>query len=86
MRALSRTQKLRIAWMALFHKRTPLAAKAMMIGGALYGLMPFDLIPDILPVLGLTDDAVVLVAVIMMFLRYTKSIRKELEASTKPTR
>lgn len=79
MRKLSWKQKSRIAWMALFHRQTPLAAKACIACGVLYGLMPFDLIPDLLPILGMADDATLLMVAIMIFLHLTKNLRKELE-------
>lgn len=36
---------------------------ALVVGAVLYFINPFDLIPDILPVIGLTDDAVAFAAV-----------------------
>ncbi len=79
MRKVSWKQKAKIAWMVLFHRKTPFAAKATLVGGLLYGLMPIDLIPDILPLLGMADDTVLLVVVIMAFLHLTKNLRKEME-------
>ena len=43
---------------------TPLLAKAVAIGSLGYLIMPFDAIPDILPGLGLTDDAAALAAAV----------------------
>lgn len=44
----------------LFHAfrepRTPLYLKLAMIGVVLYVLSPIDLIPDVLPMLGIVDD------------------------------
>lgn len=39
-------------------------SKALAIGSLLYLVSPFDAIPDIIPVLGLTDDAAVIVSVV----------------------
>jgi uncharacterized membrane protein YkvA (DUF1232 family) len=72
------SQKVRIAFGALFHPKTPLQAKGILIAGLLYGIFPIDLIPDILPLLGMTDDAVALLIAIGVFLRLTKSIRAEM--------
>ncbi|MEM1395297.1 MAG: YkvA family protein [Cyanobacteria bacterium P01_H01_bin.150] len=39
-------------------------SKALAIGSLLYLISPFDAIPDIIPVLGLTDDAAVILSVV----------------------
>lgn len=41
----------------------PWRTLALVIGAVLYFINPFDIIPDILPVIGLTDDAVAFAAV-----------------------
>jgi uncharacterized membrane protein YkvA (DUF1232 family) len=41
---------------------TPLAIRATLFGALAYFVMPFDAIPDMLPGLGFTDDAAVLIA------------------------
>jgi len=38
-------------------KRTPLWAKGVALGALVYFIVPTDAIPDVLPVLGYTDDA-----------------------------
>ncbi len=78
MRALSWTQKAKIAWAVLFHRKTPFAAKATIAGAVLYGILPFDLIPDIFPILGMADDTTLLIVAIVIFLRLTKNLRDEL--------
>lgn len=77
-RPLTFGQKARLAWMAFIHPRTPFGTKALLIGGLLYGITPMDIIPDVLPFFGISDDAAVLVVVILLFLRMTKGIRNEL--------
>ena len=47
------------AFFAFRDTRTPLAVKIGVVLGLLYVLLPFDLIPDIVPLLGLGDDAMV---------------------------
>ncbi len=78
MRTVSATQRLRILAKAAIDRRTPLSAKGILLGGLLYGILPLDLIPDLLPLLGIADDAVVLLTVIFAFLHLTKDIRKKL--------
>ena len=77
MHTLTWKQKAKIAWLVLFHRKTPFAAKAIIGGGLLYGILPFDFIPDLLPLLGLADDATVLLLAYFAFLALTKNIRKE---------
>lgn len=78
MRKLSWKQKAQIAWMVLFHKKTPVSAKAAIAGAVLYGFLPFDLIPDIIPLLGVADDATLIILAISYFLNLTKDIRNEM--------
>ncbi len=75
MRALPWTQKVKIAWMVLLHPKTPFAAKATILGGLFYGVMPFDL----LPILGVMDDATLFIIAIVAFLRLTRTIRQKME-------
>lgn len=78
-RKLTLGQKIRIAWMAAFHKKTPVSAKMIIGGGVLYGLLPIDVIPDLLPIIGIADDATVALVTILAFLHLSKAIRRELE-------
>jgi uncharacterized membrane protein YkvA (DUF1232 family) len=47
-----------------FDRQTPMHVKTMLIGAIAYFVLPFDFIPDYLPVLGYTDDAAVLAAAV----------------------
>jgi uncharacterized membrane protein YkvA (DUF1232 family) len=59
----------------LFDRRTPLTAKLIIVGAALYGISPIDLIPDFIPVIGELDDITVIIIAIILFMRMTKSVR-----------
>jgi uncharacterized membrane protein YkvA (DUF1232 family) len=48
----------RLLWFALRHPLAPRWLKPALAGVALYALSPVDLLPDMLPVLGLADDLV----------------------------
>lgn len=48
------------AYYCAFDRATPLQVKATLIGALAYFVLPLDAMPDIMPVLGFTDDAVVL--------------------------
>ena len=49
--------------------RTPWAARALAVLIVAYALSPIDLIPDMIPVLGLLDDAVLLPLLILAAIR-----------------
>jgi uncharacterized membrane protein YkvA (DUF1232 family) len=49
-----------------FDRDTPLKVKAALIGALAYFVLPFDVVPDVLPMLGFTDDAAVLATAIRM--------------------
>lgn len=44
--------------------RAPAQGKVVAIGALLYFILPVDLIPDVLPVVGLVDDAAVIAAAV----------------------
>ena len=43
-------------------RHTPLAAKAVLMAALAYFVLPGDLVPDLIPALGFTDDAAVIYA------------------------
>ncbi len=77
-RPLTFRQKARIAWIAVTHPRTPLGAKGALAAAVLYGLLPLDAIPDVLPLVGSLDDLAVVIAACVFFLRVTRAIRGEI--------
>lgn len=48
------------AYYCAFDRATPLQVKATLVAAIAYFVLPLDAIPDVLPVLGFTDDAAVL--------------------------
>jgi len=48
------------AWYCAFDRETPRRVQAALLGALAYFVLPFDIVPDMLPVLGFTDDAAVL--------------------------
>jgi len=49
-----------------FDRRTPLHVKAALVAALAYFVLPADFVPDVLPVIGYTDDAAVLAAAIKL--------------------
>jgi uncharacterized membrane protein YkvA (DUF1232 family) len=54
------------AYYCAFDKETPRHVQAALLGAVAYFILPFDFVPDMLPVLGFTDDAAVLATAIRM--------------------
>jgi uncharacterized membrane protein YkvA (DUF1232 family) len=54
------------AYYCAFDKETPRHVQAALLGAIAYFILPFDFIPDMLPVLGYTDDAAVLATALRM--------------------
>lgn len=54
------------AWHAARDPETPFRAKAMMLAGLGYFVMPVDAIPDVFAGIGFTDDAAVIAALIAL--------------------
>jgi uncharacterized membrane protein YkvA (DUF1232 family) len=52
------------AYYCAFDRQTPRHVRAALLGAIAYFVLPFDFLPDMLPVLGFTDDAAVLAAAI----------------------
>ena len=54
------------AYYCAFDRDTPLQVKATLLGAIAYFVLPIDAIPDVMPVLGFTDDAAVLATAIKL--------------------
>lgn len=54
------------AYYCAFDRETPRHVQAALLGAIAYFVLPLDFMPDMLPVLGFTDDAAVLATAIRM--------------------
>ena len=52
------------AYYCAFDKQTPRHVQVALLGAIAYFILPFDFIPDMMPILGFTDDAAVLATAI----------------------
>jgi len=59
-------EELLAAYYCAFDRQTPRHVQAALLGAMAYFILPFDFVPDMLPVLGFTDDAAVLATAIRM--------------------
>jgi uncharacterized membrane protein YkvA (DUF1232 family) len=62
-------QELRVYRLVLKDKRTPKMARIILGIAVGYALMPFDLIPDFIPVIGHIDDAVIVPLLVILALK-----------------
>jgi uncharacterized membrane protein YkvA (DUF1232 family) len=60
------TEDLLAAYYCAFDKQTPRHVQIALLGAIAYFILPFDFIPDMMPVLGFTDDAAVLATAIRL--------------------
>jgi len=54
---------------ALSHPETPWLAKLLLGAAVGYALLPFDLIPDFIPVIGHVDDLVIIPSLVWLAMR-----------------
>jgi uncharacterized membrane protein YkvA (DUF1232 family) len=71
---------LRLLWRALRHPLAPWWLKAGTLALVVYLVLPVDLLPDLIPVLGLADDvALVALVVHWMVSRLPPALRAQLQ-------
>jgi len=63
--------KIRLAWRLMRDDRLPLLVKVVIPGLVAYLLMPLDIIPDFIPVLGQLDDILLIVIAVAVLMRFT---------------
>ncbi len=69
-------------WRALKHPQAPLWLKLGVLGIVVYVVSPVDLIPDVIPLLGIADDLVLVpVAVRFLLNRLPPALRAELDST-----
>jgi uncharacterized membrane protein YkvA (DUF1232 family) len=59
-RLMTFRRELGTLWRAFLGPETPLHLKALMLLVPLYLLSPIDLLPDVIPILGFLDDAIII--------------------------
>jgi uncharacterized membrane protein YkvA (DUF1232 family) len=70
-------EDLAAAYYCAFDRDTPLQVKAALVGALAYFVLPFDVIPDMMPLLGFADDAAVLATVLRLVASHMKPAHRE---------
>ena len=70
------------AFYCAFDRATPKHIQISLLGALAYFILPFDFLPDFLPVLGFTDDAAVLATAIRMIAGQIKPEHRERARAT----
>jgi uncharacterized membrane protein YkvA (DUF1232 family) len=65
------------AYYCTLDRDTPLRVRGTLLAALAYFVMPLDALPDIMPVLGFTDDAAVLMAAFQMISAHIKPEHRE---------
>ena len=61
---------IRLYWRLFRDPRVPVWPKALLVGALAYVVLPFDLIPDVLPGIGEIDDLVIVLVAARWFIRW----------------
>ncbi|HEX2141316.1 MAG TPA: YkvA family protein [Candidatus Limnocylindria bacterium] len=68
----------RLVWGLLRDPRTPVPLKGLLAAGLAYVLVPLDVVPDAVPILGQADDLTVLLLVLDLFIANApREVREE---------
>jgi uncharacterized membrane protein YkvA (DUF1232 family) len=65
------------AYYCALDRETPLKVRGMLLAALAYFVMPLDFLPDVMPVLGFTDDAAVLMATFQLIASHIKPAHRD---------
>ena len=65
------------AYYCAFDRDTPFQVKAALIGALAYFVLPFDMMPDVMPLLGFADDAAILATALRMVSNHIRPAHRE---------
>ena len=70
------------AYYCAFDRATPFQVKATLVAAIAYFVLPFDAIPDMLPMIGFTDDAAVLATALRLVTSHMREEHRQAAAET----
>ena len=65
------------AYYCAFDRQTPRHVQAALLGALAYFILPFDFVPDVLPILGFGDDAAILATALRMVATHINEDHRE---------
>jgi uncharacterized membrane protein YkvA (DUF1232 family) len=65
------------AYYCAFDRQTPRHVQAALLGAIAYFILPFDFVPDVLPILGYGDDAAILATALRMVATHINEDHRE---------
>jgi len=66
-------REIRVYQLILKDDRTPRFSKILLSLAVGYALMPFDLIPDFIPIIGHLDDLIIIPALVLLAMKFVPS-------------
>jgi uncharacterized membrane protein YkvA (DUF1232 family) len=71
------SEDLLTAYYCAFDRNTPNSVRAALLGALAYFVLPFDFAPDLLPLVGFTDDAAVIAGVLRLMWTHIQPAHRE---------
>lgn len=65
------------AYYCAFDRNTPNGVRAALLGALAYFVLPFDFMPDVLPLAGFTDDAALLAGTLKLIWMHIQPVHRE---------
>ncbi len=65
------------AYYCAFDRETPMQVKAALLGALAYFVLPLDVMPDVMPMLGFADDAAVLATAVRLVASHLRPAHRE---------
>ncbi len=64
-------RRAQLLWALLRHKQTPWVVRLLLVAGFVYVLLPFDVIPDSILLVGWMDDLALAIVLVLAAMKFT---------------